>query len=100
MRFLRSPPVTMTQPTWRRSQLERDDIRTAVAMKYSSHDGRCGKLLAASAIRSTGNSGTAGTAGLSGAGFAERLMMRQDAKGLRARRQSRVVRNLLNLAVF
>src|SRR3954468_23777141 len=74
MRFLRSPPVTMTQPTWRRSQLERVDINTAVAIKYSSHDGRCGKLLAASAMRSTGNTGTAGVVGESGAGIAERLM--------------------------
>src|SRR5688572_14054246 len=45
-------------------------------MKYSSHEGRCGKLLAASAIMSTGRSGTAGTVGASGVGFgiAGRLM--------------------------
>src|SRR4051812_28325943 len=74
MRFLRSPPVTITQPTWRRSQFERVDINTAVAIKYSSQDGRWGKLLAASAIKSTGSKGTAGVVGESGAGIAERLM--------------------------
>src|SRR5438067_1037790 len=66
MRFLRSPPVTITQPTCRRSQFERVEMSTAVAMKYSSHEGRCGKLLAASAIRSTGRTGTAASAGVSG----------------------------------
>src|SRR5687768_8641266 len=51
-------------------------MSTAVAMKYSSHEGRCGKLLAASAIRSTGRTGTAGSAGVSGGLLegAERLM--------------------------
>src|SRR3954465_15825475 len=76
MRFFRSPPVTITQPTCNRSQLERDEINTAVAMKYSSHEGRCGKLLAASAMRSTGRTGTGGTAGVSGelVGSVGRLM--------------------------
>src|SRR5438067_1611176 len=76
MRFLRSPPVTITQPTCRRSQFERVEMSTAVAMKYSSHEGRCGKLLAASAIRSTGRTGTAASAGVSGVceGEAETFM--------------------------
>jgi hypothetical protein len=54
--------------------LERVASSTAVAMKYSSHDGRCGKLLAASAIKSTGRTGTGGTEGVSGAGIAGELM--------------------------
>src|SRR5688500_8610485 len=51
-------------------------MSTAVAMKYSSQEGRCGKLLAASAMRSTGRTGTAGSAGVSGGLLegAERLM--------------------------
>jgi len=55
IRFLRSPPVTTTQPTCRRSQLERDAIKAAVAMKYSSQDGRCGKAAVACITRSTGS---------------------------------------------
>ena len=50
---LRAPPVTITQPTCSRSQFERVDINTAVAMKYSSHEGRPGNFSAAAAIRST-----------------------------------------------
>ena len=53
-RFLRSPPATITQPTWSRSQLDRVEITTAVAMKYSSQVGRLTNFFAAWAMRSTG----------------------------------------------
>jgi hypothetical protein len=40
IRFLSSPLDTMTHPTFKRLQLDREAIRTAVAMKYSSQEGR------------------------------------------------------------
>ena len=42
------PVDTTTQPPCKRSQLERELTKTAVAMKYSSHEGRVPALTRAS----------------------------------------------------
>ena len=53
--WLCSPPETSTHPTCRRPHAEREAISSAVAMKYSSHDGRS---VGARAARPAGQSAT------------------------------------------
>src|SRR5688572_13967510 len=90
----------MTQPTWRRSQLEREAMSTAVAMKYSSHEGRCGKLPAASAIKSTGRTGTGGTAGVSGLCAEETERLMNEVRTLDSERRSGNLRLIVRTSLF